>query len=55
MGRALRQQILDFIDEVPDHKLEGGLPSRGKLVWENSEHTIRLDMQGVGSTFDGLV
>jgi hypothetical protein len=45
MGKKFRKTLLDFIDDIPDSKLEGGFPSIRKTIWEDDNY--RLDMQSV--------
>ncbi|KAI4925045.1 uncharacterized protein J4E92_007083 [Alternaria infectoria] len=45
MGKKFRKALLAFIDGIPDHKLEGGLPSIQKTLYEDDNY--RLDMQNV--------
>jgi hypothetical protein len=43
MVGKIRKNILAFIEDIPDAKLEGGLPSRKTTIWQDNEY--RLDMQ----------
>lgn len=43
MGKNLRKKILAFIEDIPDAKLEGGLPSHQTTIWRDD--TCHLDMQ----------
>ena len=54
MGKKFRKALLAFIDGIPDHKLEGGLPSIHKTIYEDDNY--RLDMQNVSkvSTLSSL-
>ncbi|KAI4604765.1 hypothetical protein J4E80_010921 [Alternaria sp. BMP 0032] len=45
MGKKFRKALLAFIDGIPDHKLEGGLPSIQKTLYEDDNY--RLDMQNL--------
>ena len=47
MGKKFRKALLAFIDGIPDNKLEGGLPSIQKTIYEDDNY--RLDMQNVSN------
>ena len=53
MGKKFRKALLAFIDGIPDHKLEGGLPSIQKTLYEDDNY--RLDMQNVSNVFCTIV
>lgn len=45
MGKKFRKALLQFIDDIPTSKLEGGFPSYSETIF--SDDNYRLDMQGV--------
>lgn len=45
MGKKFRKALLAFTDAISDHKLEGGLPSIQKTIYEDDNYG--LDMQNV--------
>lgn len=44
MGRGRKKILKDFIDEIPDSKLEG-LPDSETTLYKDDN--LRIDMQGV--------
>lgn len=45
IGNKFRKALPQFIDDIPDSKLEGGFPSSTMTIWHNDNY--RLDMQGL--------
>ncbi|KAF4472226.1 hypothetical protein FALBO_862 [Fusarium albosuccineum] len=49
MGRGVKRDLTDFIDSIPDEKLEG-FPDSQSTLYRNKD--FRLDMQGITSSGD---
>ncbi|KAH7175381.1 hypothetical protein EDB81DRAFT_874234 [Dactylonectria macrodidyma] len=49
MGRGIKRDLMDFIDSIPDEKLEG-FPSSQTTIFR--DQNFRLDMQGITSSGD---
>ena len=51
MGKDFRRNLLAFIEDIPDSKLEGGFPARTKCIWSYDD--FRLDMQTLTTNAPG--